>query len=185
MSGNTSATSKAKLLNATFANTIPSPDQLVIFLMFFLMFAPSAFFARRMKSLTSCLLLTPPNMMTCQLECSRRLPQVSALWSQNCSTYQYYKNCLMEWKIALVSPIPKGGNHSDPKNYRPTSLLSILLEKHIRYLLVKHFEKEHPISAQQWGFTHGKSIQLVPCCLPLTNGLDFSSRDMIPIRCVL
>ena len=31
-----------------------------------------------------------------------------------------------EWKIARVIPIPKLGNHSDPGNYRPMSLLSIL-----------------------------------------------------------
>ena len=65
-----------------------------------------------------------------------------------------------EWKIARVSPIPKPGSHSDPRNYRPISLLSILsklLEKHICKLLTRHFEEHHPISAQQWGFTQGKS----------------------------
>ena len=65
-----------------------------------------------------------------------------------------------EWKMARVSPIPKSGDHSDPGNYRPISLLSLLsklLEKHIQNLLAKHFEENYPISAQQWGFARGKS----------------------------
>ena len=43
-----------------------------------------------------------------------------------------------EWKVARITPIPKGGNASDPGNYRPISLLSILsklLEKHVQNLL--------------------------------------------------
>ena len=65
-----------------------------------------------------------------------------------------------EWKIARVSPIPKSHNKSNPGNYCPISLLSLLsklLEKHVRNLLVDHLEEFHPLSAQQWGFTHGKS----------------------------
>ena len=68
-----------------------------------------------------------------------------------------------EWKIARVSPIPKSSDKSDksdPGNYRPISLLSVLsklLEKHVRNLLVNHLEEFHPLSTQQWGFTHGKS----------------------------
>ena len=47
-----------------------------------------------------------------------------------------------EWKVARVSPIPKSGKSSDPTNYRPISLLSILsklLEKHMRDLLIHLF----------------------------------------------
>ena len=36
-------------------------------------------------------------------------------------------------------------------------MLSKLLEKHVRNLLVDHLQKYHPLSAQQWGFTRGKS----------------------------
>jgi len=64
-----------------------------------------------------------------------------------------------EWKVSRVSPIPKTDKHSDPGSYRPISLLSILsklLEKHIRNILLAHFEEHHPISTQQWGFTCGK-----------------------------
>ena len=65
-----------------------------------------------------------------------------------------------EWKIARVSPIPKSRNKSDPGNYRPISLLSVLsklLEKHIRNLLLDHLQCHYPLSDQQWGFTRGRS----------------------------
>ena len=65
-----------------------------------------------------------------------------------------------EWKIARVSPIPKSSNRSDPSNYRPISLLSVLsklLERHIRNTLLDHLTLYSPISAQQWGFSRGKS----------------------------
>jgi len=31
-----------------------------------------------------------------------------------------------KWKLSLVVPIPKGGDHSNPSNYRPISLLSVI-----------------------------------------------------------
>ena len=54
-----------------------------------------------------------------------------------------------EWKVVRVTPIPKSGNRSDPGNYRPISLLSILsklLETHIHNILLKHFEEKYPLS---------------------------------------
>ena len=65
-----------------------------------------------------------------------------------------------EWKIARVTPIPKSRDHSVPGNYRPISLLSVLsklLEMHIRNLLIDHLKDHYPLSAHQWGFTQGKS----------------------------
>ena len=91
-----------------------------------------------------------------------------------------------EWKVARVTPIPKGGNASDPGNYRPMSLLSILsklLEKHVRNLLVKHFEEHCPFSVQQWGFTPGKSIQLGHYWLQPTIGLAYWIKDMTFVLC--
>ena len=66
-----------------------------------------------------------------------------------------------DWKLALVTPIPKSGDKSDLNNYRPISplcILSKLLEKHIYNRIVKHVEEQAPISKKQWGF--GK-LQLV------------------------
>ena len=65
-----------------------------------------------------------------------------------------------EWKTARVTPIPKSRDHSTPENYHPIMLLSVLsklLEMHIRNLLIDHLEKYYPLSACQWGFTQGRS----------------------------
>ena len=62
-----------------------------------------------------------------------------------------------EWKTARVTLIPKSRDHSTPENYRPISLLSVLsklLEMHIRNLLIVHLEEYY---VHQWGFTRGKS----------------------------
>ena len=65
-----------------------------------------------------------------------------------------------EWKVSRVTPIPKNGDRTNPSNYRPISLLSILsklLEKHMAQLLIEHMEANSPISPYQWGFCKGKS----------------------------
>ena len=66
-----------------------------------------------------------------------------------------------EWKVARVSPIPKSGKSSDPTNYRPISLLSILsklLEKHMRDLLIHHFQSFYRSSlCSAMGFYSGKT----------------------------
>ena len=65
-----------------------------------------------------------------------------------------------EWKTALVVPVPKSQERSDPSNYRPISLLPILsklLEKYVQTFLLEHLEATSPISIQQWGFLKGKS----------------------------
>ena len=65
-----------------------------------------------------------------------------------------------EWKIARVSPVPKSSTRSDPTNYRPISLLSVLsklLEKHMRDILLDYLTQFSLISVQQWGFCREKS----------------------------
>ena len=65
-----------------------------------------------------------------------------------------------EWKTARITPIPKFAIRNKAGNYRPISLLSVLsklLEKHVRNLLLNHLKDSHPLSIQQWGFSPGKS----------------------------
>ena len=73
-----------------------------------------------------------------------------------------------DWKLANVTPIFKKGDKSNPGNYRPISLTSIvgkLLETIIRDKLVKHLEENNLIRDTQHGFRHNRSC--------LTNLLDF------------
>ena len=86
--------------------------------------------------------------------------------SEKCFRHWLNRSSLMttlSWKIPGALTLLCPGTTLTPlveHGYRPISLLSILsklLEKHIRNILVKHFEEECPLSSQQWGFTHGKS----------------------------
>ena len=45
------------------------------------------------------------------------------------------------WKVSNIVPIPKSGDNTNPRNYRPISLLSILsklLERHVQHFLLSH-----------------------------------------------
>lgn len=65
------------------------------------------------------------------------------------------------WKIANVCPIPKkGGSSSDPNNYRPiaiTSILSKVMEKVINHKFLAYLEKYHLLSDRQYGFRSNRS----------------------------
>jgi len=45
----------------------------------------------------------------------------------------------------------------------------------VRNLLVDHIEEFHPLSTQQWGFTHGKSTT---GALLAATGTDYSTQDL-------
>ena len=73
-----------------------------------------------------------------------------------------------EFKLANITPIFKKGDKSDPSNYRPISLTSVigkLLESVIRDRIVEHLEKNNLIKDSQHGFRRNRSC--------LTNLLDF------------
>ena len=61
--------------------------------------------------------------------------------------------------MSSVVPIPKGNDseHSSVTNYRPISIASKLLERHIHRLITSHLEVYSPINLHQWGFHSTKS----------------------------
>ena len=65
-----------------------------------------------------------------------------------------------EWKRANIVPIYKGGKMTDPVNYRPVSLTSVvskLCEIFIKEKWVRFLEDSRVISNGQFGFRQGKS----------------------------
>lgn len=79
-----------------------------------------------------------------------------------------------DWKDACVTPLFKKGSKTEPGNYRPVSLTSIvckLLEKIIRKHIIDHLDYNSFISNYQYGFRSGRS-----CVLQLLDVLeDWSS----------
>lgn len=74
-----------------------------------------------------------------------------------------------ELKIAKVIPIFKGGDKSDPGNYRPVSVLSILskiIEIAIKTRMIKHLEYIKFLHPSQYGFQ--KASSTVSACLSFT-----------------
>ena len=73
-----------------------------------------------------------------------------------------------DWKLANVTPIFKKGDKSQPKNYRPISLTSVvgkLMETVLRDKIVTFLENNNLIKDSQHGFRNKRSC--------LTNLLDF------------
>ena len=70
------------------------------------------------------------------------------------------------WKDARVTPLFKKGQKSDPGNYRPVSLTSVVckcLETIIRAQILEHLVRNKHISVSQFGFRSGRSciLQLI------------------------
>lgn len=77
----------------------------------------------------------------------------------------FYNNCYEEGifpeqlKLAKVIPVYKKGSKSDPQNYRPISLLSVLskiFEKLIKSRLLKHLKNNNIINERQYGYQTNK-----------------------------
>ncbi|CAM5156864.1 unnamed protein product [Eretmochelys imbricata] len=69
---------------------------------------------------------------------------------------------LYDWRIANIVPIFKKGKKSDPGNYRPVSLTSVVykvLEKILKEKVVKDIEVNGKWDKIQHGFTKGRSCQ--------------------------
>ena len=64
------------------------------------------------------------------------------------------------WKTATITPLHKKGDHSDPTNFRPISILpcvSKILEKIIHCQLYKYLTDHNILTPQQSGFRKGHS----------------------------
>ena len=84
------------------------------------------------------------------------LTQITHLYnlSAKCSVFP------QAWKDALVIPIPKTGDLSNVKNFRPISLLPLpgkILEKLVKSQVTKHFENNNIFSEVQHGFRKNHS----------------------------
>lgn len=74
----------------------------------------------------------------------------------------------LEWREAGVVPLFKKGNKSEPENYRPVSLTSLIckiMESILKDSILNHLDKFSLIKESQHGFSKGRSC--------LTNLLDF------------
>lgn len=86
------------------------------------------------------------------------------------------------FKQAKIIPLYKSGNPSDPSNYRPISILSILskpLEQHIYKCLLTHLDKYNLIHPNQFGFRanhscHTALLKLVDRWLSNINKKEFT-----------
>ena len=79
------------------------------------------------------------------------LPKVTYLFNLSIRTETFPR----EWKSALVIPIPKTGDLTSVKNYRPISLLPLpgkILEKLVHRQLSGHLEGESLLINEQHGF---------------------------------
>lgn len=71
------------------------------------------------------------------------------------------------WKEARGTPLFKKGEKSNPGNYRPVSLTSIVckcMEKIVRSSVVEHLITNNLISNAQFGFRNGRSCVLHSRC---------------------
>ena len=64
------------------------------------------------------------------------------------------------WKHALVQPVPKKGDRSNPSNYRPTALtwaVAKVFETLLNSHFIKHLESNNLLSDHQYGFRKARS----------------------------
>ena len=74
-----------------------------------------------------------------------------------CLSTETYPSC---WKSALIHPVPKKGDRSNPSNYRPIALISSLskvFESILNRKIRDHLLSNKLLSDRQYGFLKGRS----------------------------
>ncbi|KAL7637445.1 UNVERIFIED_CONTAM: hypothetical protein RMT77_012173 [Armadillidium vulgare] len=92
--------------------------------------------------------IPPVVLKTCASELAPCLSKLFRL----CLSTSTFPSC---WKSALIQPVPKKGDPSQPSNYRPISLTSILskvFECILNRKIWKHLNSSNLISDRQYGF---------------------------------
>ena len=72
----------------------------------------------------------------------------------------------MEWKRARVTPIFKGGEREEMSNYRPISIIPIImkmLEKAVNVQLLEYLTENDILAKEQSGFRKAHSTYSVLC----------------------
>ena len=105
------------------------------------------------------------------------LTQITYLYnlSTKCSVFP------KAWKDALIIPIPKTGDLTNVKNFRPISLLPLpgkILEKLVNSQLTRHFEDNNIFSSAQHGFR--KDHSTIHSVVQLTNYINVKMDAGIP-----
>ena len=105
---------------------------------------------------------------TCDLDgLNTKILQIVAPVITNTLTY-VFSLCIMKsnfpdaFKIAKVIPLYKSGDSTNPSNYRPVSIVSVLskpLEKHISKHLLLHFNRYNLLHPNQSGLRKKHSYQ--------------------------
>ncbi|KAL7647645.1 UNVERIFIED_CONTAM: hypothetical protein RMT77_001245 [Armadillidium vulgare] len=97
--------------------------------------------------------IPPVVLKTCASELAPCLGKLFRL----CLSTSTFPSC---WKRALIQPVPKKGDPSQPSNYRPISLTSVLskvFESILNRKIWKHLNSSNLISDRQYGFRKKRS----------------------------
>ena len=86
-------------------------------------------------------------------------------------------NVPRDWRDGEITALFKKGDKTDPSNYRPISLTSVvckIMEKVIRDGIMEHMRANGYLSKQQYGFIHGRSttLQLLTVLEKWTKAVD-------------
>ncbi len=104
---------------------------------------------RRLMDLMGCLLLSFKTVAPC----------CHPAWSNPfVSARQHLHSC---WNYTLIQPVPKKGDRSSPRSYRPMALfashLKFFNQSLINWKIQKHLSTSNILSDRQYGFRKGRS----------------------------